>query len=97
MARGIDRRVSWSCNARPDLVDKPTLALMKRAGARMFCVGFEFGNDEMLRRIKKGIGTEKMRETARETMKEVRSAMGLGASWNRLRRAAERRAKKLRG
>jgi tryptophanyl-tRNA synthetase len=39
-------------------------------------------------------GTEKMRETARATMKEVRAAMGIGASWNRFRRAAERRAKK---
>ena len=66
LERGLDRRISWSCNARPDLVDEPTLALMKRAGARMFCVGFEFGNDEMLRRIKKGIGTEKMREFARK-------------------------------
>ena len=42
-------------------------------------------------------GTETMRETARATMKEVRSAMGLGASWNRFRRAAEKRAKKARG
>jgi radical SAM superfamily enzyme YgiQ (UPF0313 family) len=64
LARGIDRRVSWSCNARPDLTDRDTLRLMKEAGARMFCVGFEFGNDEMLQRIKKGIGTEKMREFA---------------------------------
>jgi len=40
-------------------------------------------------------GTEKMREVARATMKEVRSAMGLAGSWNRLRRAAERRAKKM--
>jgi len=39
-------------------------------------------------------GTEKMREIARTTMKEVRSAMGLAGSWNRLRRAAEKRAKK---
>ncbi len=62
LERGIHRRISWSCNARPDLVDKPTLSLMKRAGARMFCVGFEFGNDEMLKRIKKGIGTAKMQE-----------------------------------
>lgn len=40
-------------------------------------------------------GTEKMREIARATMKDVRGAMGLAGSWNRLRRAAERRAKKL--
>jgi tryptophanyl-tRNA synthetase len=39
-------------------------------------------------------GTEKMRETARATMKEVRSAMGISASWKRFRRAAERRAKR---
>ncbi len=38
-------------------------------------------------------GTEKMREVARATMKEVRSAMGIGSAWNRLRKAAERRAK----
>jgi tryptophanyl-tRNA synthetase len=39
-------------------------------------------------------GTERMREVARATMKEVRSAMGISSSWNRLRRAAERRAKR---
>jgi radical SAM superfamily enzyme YgiQ (UPF0313 family) len=70
LSRGIHRRISWSCNARPDLVDRPTLALMKKAGARMFCVGFEFGNDDMLRRIKKGIGTEKMRQFARTAAEE---------------------------
>ncbi|GJM43519.1 MAG: hopanoid biosynthesis associated radical SAM protein HpnJ [Gemmatimonadota bacterium] len=63
--RGINKRISWSCNARPDLTDKETLRLMKASGARMFCTGFEFGNDEMLKRIKKGIGTEKMREYAK--------------------------------
>jgi tryptophanyl-tRNA synthetase len=42
-------------------------------------------------------GTERMREVARETMKEVRSAMGISSSWNRFRRAAERRAKRPRG
>jgi tryptophanyl-tRNA synthetase len=39
-------------------------------------------------------GTEKMREVAKATMKEVRSAMGIGSAWNRLRKAAERRARK---
>lgn len=34
-------------------------------------------------------GTEKMREVAKATMKEVRSAMGIGASWNRLRKRAK--------
>jgi tryptophanyl-tRNA synthetase len=34
-------------------------------------------------------GTEKMREVAKATMKEVRSAMGIGSSWNRLRKRAK--------
>jgi len=72
MDRGIDKRISWSCNARPDLTDRETLRLMRESGARMFCVGFEFGNDPMLQRIKKGIGTEKMREFA-----EAASAEGI--------------------
>jgi tryptophanyl-tRNA synthetase len=38
-------------------------------------------------------GTERMREVAKATMKEVRSAMGIGSSWNRLRKAAEKRTK----
>lgn len=40
-------------------------------------------------------GTERMREEARATLKEVRSAMGTGGVWNRIRRKAEQRAKKL--
>jgi tryptophanyl-tRNA synthetase len=39
-------------------------------------------------------GTERMREAARATMKEVRSAMGIASTWNSIRRAAERSAKK---
>jgi len=39
-------------------------------------------------------GTETMRSYARETMQEVRKAMGFAGSWNRLRRSAEKRAKK---
>ncbi len=40
-------------------------------------------------------GTEKMREMAAATMKEVKSAMGLSGSFNRIARAAERRRKKI--
>ena len=40
-------------------------------------------------------GTERMRLIARETLKDVRTAMGLAAAWNRIARAAERRQKKL--
>lgn len=38
-------------------------------------------------------GTEAMRELAKETMRDVRSAMGLSRVWNGIRRSAEKRAK----
>ncbi|MCD8350957.1 MAG: tryptophan--tRNA ligase [Planctomycetaceae bacterium] len=40
-------------------------------------------------------GTERMREIAAQTMKDVKSAMGLSGAWNRISRAAEKRRKKL--
>jgi len=39
-------------------------------------------------------GTLRMREEARATLTEVRKAMGLGGVWNRIRRKAEKSAKK---
>ncbi len=39
-------------------------------------------------------GTMRMREIARETLMEMKKAMGLTAAWNRLSRAAEKRRKK---
>ncbi len=41
-------------------------------------------------------GTQRMRAIAAETLRDVRAAMGLAGTWNRLQRAAERRQKKLR-
>lgn len=40
-------------------------------------------------------GTERMRMIARDTLKEVRKKMGLTSAWNRIARAAERRAKRM--
>jgi tryptophanyl-tRNA synthetase len=40
-------------------------------------------------------GTERMRSVARDTLREVKKAMGLTAGWNRLSRAAEKRRKRL--
>lgn len=39
-------------------------------------------------------GTERVREMTRETLYEMRKAMGLAGVWNRIRRKAERAAKK---
>lgn len=45
--------IPWTCNARAD-VDINTLKMMKRAGARMMCVGFESGDQQVLNQIRKG-------------------------------------------
>ena len=52
--------LSWSANARVDLNDLETLKLMKRSGCRMLCVGFEFGDQEVLNNVKKGTTIEQM-------------------------------------
>ena len=56
-------KVTWSCNVRVDM-DLRLLPLMKRAGCRMLMVGFEFGTQEALDVVKKGITIEQSREFA---------------------------------
>ncbi|MEO5361850.1 MAG: B12-binding domain-containing radical SAM protein [Nitrospirota bacterium] len=55
--RGI--KISWTANARATL-DYETMRMMKRAGCRSFCVGFESGSQEMLDNIKKKTAVENM-------------------------------------
>jgi anaerobic magnesium-protoporphyrin IX monomethyl ester cyclase len=45
--------IPWSANSRAD-VDLETMRLMKAAGCRLFCVGFESGNQQILDNIQKG-------------------------------------------
>jgi radical SAM superfamily enzyme YgiQ (UPF0313 family) len=64
-AREIARRigplgVEWSCNSRANL-DYDTIKSLKDNGLRLFLVGYESGNDEILKRIKKGVDTQRMR------------------------------------
>ncbi|MAG21768.1 MAG: B12-binding domain-containing radical SAM protein [Candidatus Diapherotrites archaeon] len=46
-------KVKWSCNARAD-VPLDVLKLMKRAGCRLLCVGFESGSQAILNKARKG-------------------------------------------
>ena len=52
--------VTWSCNSRANL-DYDTIKFFKDCGLRLFLVGYESGNDETLKRIKKGVTTDEMR------------------------------------
>ncbi|MDD5567055.1 MAG: radical SAM protein [Patescibacteria group bacterium] len=58
-------RLTWSANARVQ-VDYDTLRLMKRAGCRLLCVGYESGSQQILNRIKKGTTVEMMHRFSRE-------------------------------
>ncbi len=63
VCRGIKERkldVTWSCNARATL-DYSTLKEMKDAGCRLIIVGYESGNDAILKTIRKGVSTQQMR------------------------------------
>ncbi len=52
--------LTWSCNSRANL-DYDTISFFKDCGLRLFLVGYESGNDETLKRIKKGVTTDEMR------------------------------------
>jgi hopanoid biosynthesis associated radical SAM protein HpnJ len=55
----------WSTNSRAN-VDRETLAVMKDGGLRLFVVGYESGNDEILKNIRKGVTTERARRFTRD-------------------------------
>jgi radical SAM superfamily enzyme YgiQ (UPF0313 family) len=64
-----DYGLSWSANARVDLNDLDILKLVRRSGCRMLCVGFEFGDESVLRRVKKGTTLEQMHRFAENARK----------------------------
>jgi anaerobic magnesium-protoporphyrin IX monomethyl ester cyclase len=64
--RGL--KLIWSCNARASL-DYETMTEMKKAGCRLIIVGYESGNDEILKRIHKGTNTEQLRKFTKAAKK----------------------------
>jgi|GEM_PF-176975 len=79
LRRGV--KISWSANARADLTDVETLELMKRSGCRMLCVGYEFGNQNMLNNVKKGIRcgqTEEFTKKANEAGIRIHGCFMIG-------------------
>ncbi|MGF7119190.1 B12-binding domain-containing radical SAM protein [Methanobacterium oryzae] len=54
-------KIRWSCQSRADL-DYETMKIMKDVGCRLLDVGYESGNDEILKNIKKGTTVNQLRE-----------------------------------
>ncbi len=69
ISRGINKKVSWSCNMRVN-TDLDVLPLMREAGCRMLMTGFEFGHDDGLQAIRKGgVNVDMAKEYALEAHK----------------------------
>jgi hopanoid biosynthesis associated radical SAM protein HpnJ len=51
--------LTWSCNSRANL-DYDTIQQMKDGGLRLFLVGYESGNEQILKNIKKGVTKAEM-------------------------------------
>jgi radical SAM superfamily enzyme YgiQ (UPF0313 family) len=62
-------RIPWSANSRAD-VDYETMKLMKKANCRLFCVGFESGEQRILDNIRKATKLD----VIRRFMKDARRA-----------------------
>lgn len=60
--------LTWSCNSRANL-DYDTISQFKDSGLRLFLVGYESGNEEILKNIKKGVTMEEMRRFTRDCHK----------------------------
>jgi len=58
-------KIPWSANSRAD-VDLETMRLMRKAGCRLFCVGFESGEQAILDNIQKAITLEKVAAFTRD-------------------------------
>jgi len=58
----------WSCNARAD-IPFDVLKDIKEAGCRMLIIGYESGNNDILRKIKKGMTTEIAKKFTRDAKK----------------------------
>ncbi|MFQ5666235.1 MAG: hopanoid biosynthesis associated radical SAM protein HpnJ [Candidatus Binatia bacterium] len=55
----------WSTNARAN-VDRETLRVLKDGGLRLFVVGYESGNEQILKNIKKGVSLTRARQFTRD-------------------------------
>jgi hopanoid biosynthesis associated radical SAM protein HpnJ len=69
IARGLgELGVTWSCNAKGN-VPYETLKVLKDNGLRLFVVGYETGNQQILHNIKKGMLVDRARQFSEDCHK----------------------------
>jgi hopanoid biosynthesis associated radical SAM protein HpnJ len=66
IARGLGKLgITWSTNSRAN-VDRDVLKVLKDGGLRLFVVGYESGNEQILKNIRKGVAIERARRFTRD-------------------------------
>lgn len=66
IAKGLGKLgITWSTNSRAN-VDRETLKALKDGGLRLFVVGYESGNEQILKNIRKGVGVERARRFTKD-------------------------------
>lgn len=65
----IDNKIAWSANSRADVADTALLKKLRQSGCRLFCVGYESGNQEILNNMKKNLKIEDAIEFSRAARK----------------------------
>jgi radical SAM superfamily enzyme YgiQ (UPF0313 family) len=79
ICKGIQDRkldVIWACRSRVDSVDDELLREMAAAGCNRIYYGLEFGQQDLLDRVNKGITLEKIRETIQMTHRHGIRSLG---------------------
>lgn len=61
--------IPWTCLGRVNFIEEEMLNFMKKAGCWQISFGIESGNEEILKKIKKGITKEMVREALSKTKK----------------------------
>lgn len=63
LSKGLN--IKWVCDTRVDKLDKEVLQIMKKSGCIRVKIGVESGSDEILKRVKKGISLEQIRNAVK--------------------------------
>ncbi|MBW2064929.1 MAG: cobalamin-dependent protein [Deltaproteobacteria bacterium] len=77
--------ITFSCESRVNVVDPDFLALLKEAGCRLIQYGIESGSDEILKKIRKGITTQQVRDAVMWTYEQgirIKGSFIIGHLWD---------------
>jgi len=58
-------KITWTCQTRIDTVNIDVLKLIKSAGCKVLCIGFESGDQKILNSMKKGISIKQVRKNVK--------------------------------